>query len=293
MYLTLRIFFLSNPAITAKLPNFAEFMELLDAAILQIQSNSEEQQYDTKGVASNKQEYRNVLIDLTVDGSNKMQAYAKYVRNTILVAETKFTKTALVHASALELVDIAKGLKSRIDSHLADVIPYGLTEASQAEYQAAISAFEELIPHTRQSQLKSKENSLLEAQGFSTADEAVSSIDTVVEILRMSDPVFYAGYRNARRIVDQGTNTIQVQGVVTEAANQKPIPYALVSFKLSGQPEIVMQKETAAKGGFMIKSLPEAVYDISVSKVGFQDKTVTTTVRWDELCNVEVALDKL
>jgi len=56
---------------------------------------------------------------------------------------------------------------------------------------------------------------------------------------------------------------------------------------------VALEKETAAKGGFNIKSLPEGIYDVTITKVGFKPKTITITVRWDELCNVEEELEKL
>ena len=293
MYLTLRICLLSNPTITAKLPNFDEFMTALNNAIDQIQNSSEQQQYNTRGVAENKQELRELLITITVDASSKIQAYGKYIHDTVLLAETKFTKSMLKIVGALELQDIANGLHSRINSHITALTPYGLTTATQDDYRSAIDAYAESIPQTRQSQLKSKENTLKEAQGFMAADEAITNIDALVEIVKLTEPAFYANYRNAHKIVNQGTGTLQVQGVVTEAATGKQIPNAILTFRLSGQTEVVVEKETAAKGGFMIKSLPEGIYSITVSKMGFQTQTITVVVRWDELCNVDVALENL
>ena len=292
MYLTVRIFLLSNPAITAKLPNFNEFLAALDAAILQIQTSNEQHHLTTKGVTDNKQQLRDGLVTLTADNSAKIQAYAKYTHDTVLLAETKFNISALKIVTALELVDIANGLHSRINAHLTDLSPYALTTASQTEFRTAIDAFAESIPQPRQSQLKGKESTLLEKQGFAAADTALADIDAVVEIVKLTEPLFYAGYKNARKIVEQGAGTLQVQGIITEAANGKPIPNATLTFCLSGQTDVAIEKETAAKGGFMIKSLPEGIYDITVKKVGFKTQTVTLTVRWDELCNVDVAMEK-
>jgi len=293
MYLTVRIFLLASPAITAKLPNFSEFLTALDAAILQIQSSSEQQQFNTKGLTDNKSQLREALITLTVDASAKIQAYAKYTRDTVLLAETKFTKSGLKDVPSLDLVDITRGLYSRIDANLANLTVYNLDTESQIAYKTAIDAYAESIPKTRQSQLKSKETTLLETQAFATADEALSNIDMLVEMLKLTEPNFYAGYRNARKIVEQGAGSLQVQGTVSEAETQKPIPGAMLTFCLTGQTCVAIEKETAAKGGFMIKSLPEGIYDINITKVGFQPKTITTTVRWDELCNVEVELEKV
>jgi len=293
MYLTVRIFLLSNPAILAKLPNSDEFMAALDAAIAQIQSTNEQSQFSTKGITDNKKQSRDNLTTLIVDNAGKMHAYARYLRDTVLLAETKFTRTDLKGIPAVDLVDIAKGLYSRIQTNMAKVTSYDLTAETQTTFKTAIDSFNETIPQPRQSQLKGKETTLLETQAFADADEALSNIDTLVEIVKLTEPTFYAGYKNARKIVEQGTGTLQVQGTIVEAGTQKPIPVAMVAFRLSGQTEVVLEKETAAKGGFMIKSLPEGIYDVTVTKVGFKIQTVTVTVRWDELCNVDIALEKI
>jgi hypothetical protein len=293
MYLTVRIFLLSNPAILAKLPNCDEFMDALDVSIAQIQSSNEQSQFSTKGITNNKKQLRDDLIMLTVDNSGKMQAYARYLPDTVLLAETKFTRSDLKAIPAVDLVDLSKGLYSRIQTNITKVTNYSLTAETQTTFKNAIDSFDETIPQPRQSQLKSKENTLIENQAFADADEALSNIDTLVEIVKLTESTFYAGYKNARKIIEQGTGTLQVQGTILEAGTRKPIPVAIVAFKLSGQTGIVLEKETAAKGGFMIKSLPEGIYDVTVTKIGFKTQTVTITVRWDELCNVDVELEKI
>ena len=292
MYLTLRVYLMSNPAITATIPNFSEFLAALDAAILQIQTNSEQHQYNTKGVTGNKKQLKESLILITADASRKIQAYARYVNDTVLLTETKLNDSFLKELTDLKLLDSSNGLYSRIDAHIADLTTYGLTAASQTAYRTAITAFGAAIPQPRQSQLEKKENTLLENQGFEAGDAAVDNIDMVVEIVRLTEPTFYAGYKNARRIVEQGTGTLQVQGLITDAATGQPIVDATLVFRLSGQTEIAIEKQTAAKGGFMIKSLPEGIYEVTVSKTGYKTQTVTINVTPDQLCNVEVGLEK-
>jgi hypothetical protein len=293
MYLTVRIFLKSEPAITAKIPNFNEFMAALDAAILQIQTNSELHQYSSKGVTGNKKQLRESLIIITADASRKMQAYASYANETVLLAETKFTESYLNRATDLQLTDISKGLYVRIDENIAKLTPYGLTVDSQTAFKASIDAFVDAIPQPRQNQLEKKENTLLEDLGFEMADKAVNNIDMGVEILRLSDPTFYAGYKNARKIVEQGNGTLQVQGEITDAGTGLPIMDATLLFRINGQTEVIMEKRTAAKGGFMIKSLTENIYQVSISKTGYQTQTIVINVTPDQLCNLNAALEKL
>jgi len=293
MYLTVRIFLLSEPTITAKIPNFSEFMAALDAAILQIQTNSEQRQLSIKGVTGNKKQLRESLITLTADASRKMQAYASYVNDTVLLAETKFTESFLKRASELQLTDISRGLYERINQHLSGLTLYGLTVDSQTAYLTSIDAFDTAIPQPRQSQLEKKGNTLLEDQGYVMGDKAIDNIDLGVEILRLSEPVFYAGYKNTRKIVEQGNGSLQVSGKITDAGTGLSIIDATLLFRLNGQPKVVLEKHTAAKGGFMIKSLTEGTYQVSISKTGYQTKTVVINVTPDQLCTLDAAIDRL
>lgn len=293
MFLTLQIYLQSNPEIMATLPHSDEFMEALNAAIIQIQTNSEKRQISTKGVTNSKREIRLELIDCIADTSRKMQAFASYANNTVLLAETKTTMTALKQQSSISLSDTANGLYSLVDQHMGELMLYGLNVETQANFKQLINAFANAIPQPRQKQLNSKELSLLENQGFEAGDKACANIDTITEMVRLSQPNFYQGYRNARKIVEQGTGSLQVQGRVIDAVTQQPIIDATVSFSLTDQTDVVVEKQTAEKGGFNVKSLKEGVYNVSTSKVGYKDQTVSTVVSWDALCVIEITLEKL
>ncbi len=293
MYLNLRIFLLANPAILAKLPNASEFLAALDAAITQIQTNSEQQQLTGKGLVDNKSELRELLITLMMDGSAKMTAYAKYIRNTILQKEVKLIKTDLDAIGGLLLAETANVQYGIINTHLADVTSYGLTADTQLQYRSAIDAFAAAIPQPRQAQMQGHENIELRDQGFEKGDEAIGSLDSVVEIVKLTEPVFYAGYKNARKIIDQGSGSLQVQGTVTEADTGKPIAGATLIFRLSGQTTVVIEKYTAEKGGFMIKSLDEGIYEVTIAKVGFQTQKISTVVDNTKLCVIDVKLERV
>jgi len=293
MYLTLRIFLLSNAAITATIPNSSELLAALDAAILQIQTYGEEQQFNSSGIAGNKKQLREKLVTTTADSSRKLQAYAIYSKDTVLQAETKYTLTQLKEVSEVKLINIVSGLHTRIDSNLPALAPYLLTQATQADFQADITAFADAIPEQSQSELEKKESKRLQDQGFDDANVTAVRLDAMIEIVRESEQGFYTGYKAARKTHDMGKGSLQVQGTITEAATGKTIAYATVTFRLQGQTEIIFEKETAVKGGFNVKNLTEGIYDITATKVGFKPETITTVVRWDELCVVEIKMKKI
>lgn len=292
MYLALRIFLRLNPDITSKLPNFDEFFTALDNAIIMIQTNSEQQHYDISGVTENKNLLRNAVIGITVDASHKMQAHAKYTSNPTLQNETKFTESSLKGFSDIEIVDVSRGLYSKINSNLTSLTAYGLTDISQKDFLKAIDDFNESIPKRRQSQVNKKENTLLINKGVAIADKAIENIDIVVEIVCLTQPTFYADYKATRKVIDMAGSSLSVKGKVTDAATGNPIKDATLIFCLSGNNDVVMGKKTAEKGGYMIKSLDEGEYTVTISKVGYQSQTVEFIVNSSELCELNVALQK-
>jgi hypothetical protein len=292
MYLALRIFLNVNSNICSLLPNYEEFFAALNKAIIQIQDNSEEQHFDFSGTTENKKELRTKLETIAGDCSRRIVAYAKYINDNLLVTETKFSNSDLRNASDLELLDLSRGLHSKIESKLTSLATYGLTAVTQTNLLAAIDAFDTSIPQRTQKVVTKKENTKKVKEGIAAADLAIEKIDSVVDMLQLSEPTFYDSYKESRKIIDIAGNALSVKGKVCESVKGQPIADASLSFSLSGEKDVVLVKKTAVKGGFQIKSLAEGEYTVTISKVGFITQSVEITVSSSELCVMDVKLVK-
>jgi hypothetical protein len=291
MLLALRVLLRANPGILAKLPNVEEFLTALDYAIVQIQTNSELQQYGTGNLTDDKNKLRLALIADTVDVSRKMQAYAAYIKDSALQKDTKYVESDLTRLLDVELVTVSKGLYGKVNGNLPKLSSYVLTDATQTAFLADITAYETAIPQTEKSKLDQKNITALIAQNFDAADEALKNIDLLVEIIHTTEPQFYADYKALHK-VDNPYTSVQVQAKVTDADTKAPIVNATATFRLSGNPEPVLVKQTAEKGGFFIKNLAEGIYTVTISKLGYQTQTITVTVTSDAICNINVQLVK-
>lgn len=60
--------------------------------------------------------------------------------------------------------------------------------------------------------------------------------------------------------------------MVTDSATGNPLPVATVKFVLNGA--LVLTKKTAAKGGFIVKTLAAGTYAVSASKPGYKDEVL-------------------
>jgi hypothetical protein len=111
---------------------------------------------------------------------------------------------------------------------------------------------------------------------------------------------FYAGYQGARKIVNTGTGSLAVRGVVREAGNGTPLRGATLQFTLNGNGsgEVAantngtLVKKSADKGGFNIKTIDAGVYTVTVSKNGYKEQVVTMAVTDGEPVELDITLAK-
>lgn len=288
MYLAIRIFLRTNDLIASKLPNYAQFLLALDNAIAEIQGNSVHLQMNTKGIAGGKQEQRAALETISADASSKIQAWAKFTKNTVLLAETKFKISTLEHVTDLELVNDAKLLYAKINEHLLALTPYGLTAESQTAYQALISAYETAIPQNRETQVNKKSTNQQLNQAFEAAADAIENIDMLVEIVRQSEAVFYNEYKATRKVIETASGSFTVKGTVKDRLNSNPIDGATLTFRLNDKEEVVLVKQSADKGGFNVKSLDEGIYTVTTTKIGYKTEIMQLTVSNTELNELAV-----
>jgi hypothetical protein len=272
MYLATRDFMTANSTIMTTLPNFAANQTAFQGAITQIQASSTLQVFDKTGIAANKGGAKKTLIGLAVDTARKVTAYAKLNNNQTLLAEVNYSESELKRFPDTTLRDAAQGIYDRAQSNLAALATYGITAASQTALQNAITAYNTEVPKPRLGITERKQATMLLASLFKTADGALDNIDVTVEIVRNTQPNFYNGYKTARKIVVTGAGSLAVKCVVTEVATGNPLPVATVKFVLEGA--LVLTKKTAAKGGFVVKTLAAGTYVVTASKPGYKEEVL-------------------
>ena len=301
MYLSFRDYQAAYTAITNPLPNYSANSATFESIIPQIQEVAEQQKVSTKGVTDTKNNLKENLIVTTADYSRKLGVYAKFTNNAKLAQEVKFTESKLRQVADTAVRDYAQIVYNRAQPIVGSLATYGITAETQETLLAAITAYNDSIGKPSASRTESsKITKRLEAL-FKTADTALANMDAAVEIIRISQPDFYAGYKNARKIVETGTGSLAVKGLVTDALTGEPVKGATLLFALDGGNGAAktakgameeMVKKTAEKGGFNIKSLPTGMYRVTIKKVGYADQVATVAVADGELTEVNIQLSK-
>src|SRR5512133_227932 len=298
MFLTARDFLLQNAAITTPLPNFSAFMSTFQSTITQIQSIAEKQQFDRSGISESKEQARQILTDEMLEYSRRMVAYSQFVNNLTLQAEAKTSATVLKREPDTILRDIAQRLYDRAAANLQGLEAYGITASTQTAFLTAINNFNTSIPKPRLGITEKKQATTQLTTLFKTAVDALNHISILIETIRISQPVFYSGFKTARKLIVTGKGSLSLHGVVVEREEGEPVSGALIRISNHGTgikgsaKEVLIDKKSADKGGFIVKSLAEGHYSVTVSKPGFKTTELPFVVDGEEMTNLEVHLEK-
>jgi hypothetical protein len=302
MYLSFRDYQAAYTAITTPLPNYTTNSTTFVNTIPQIQAVAEQQKISKKGVTDNKNILKENLIVTTADYARKLGVYAKFTNNATLAQEVKFTEGKLRQVADTAVKDYAQIVYDRAQPIVASLATYGITAATQTALLAAITAYnasigKPSISRTESSQITKRLETL-----FKAADTALANMDAAVEIVRLTQVDFYNSYKNARKVVETGTGSLAIKGLVTDAMTGEPVKGATLSFALDGNNGMAkaaksattesVVKKTAEKGGFNIKSLPSGIYTVTIKKVGYADQMATVAVADGELTDLNIQLSK-
>ncbi len=300
MYLSKRDYSLQNATITANLPNYPANLTILQNTIPLIQSTAEQQKIDKKGGTSGKKQLAASLISIAADDARKLTAYAKFTNNPTLLGEVHITESEFKNFTDTDLKDYAQIIYDRAQTNIAALTTYGITAVTQTAFLAAINAYNASLSVPRvNTTVKSQATKQLVVL-FATADAAIENMDAAVEIIRLSQPNFYNGYKTASKVINTSSGSLAAKGTVKDSITGEGLVGAMVKISPNDKTIILklanekgeLIKRTSQKGGFNVKSLPEGSYTVTISKPGYKDQIVTMNITNGELTVLHIKLEK-
>jgi len=307
MFFTVALYGDANSSITSTLPNYSVNHAIVKNTIPQIQSIAELQKVDKKGITKDKNEQKASLIAIAADNARKISAFARFSNNIPLLGEVNISESDFKRCSDTALKDYAQIIYDRSNANLGALSSYNITEASQKEFLDTINSYNAALSTPRLgATIKSQATKQLVTL-FETVNRALANMDAAVEIIRVSQPNFYNGYKTARKVIKTGGNSLMVKGSIVDAMTGEPLKGATLLFSpnienttmktatngiVASKREVVLTKRTAEKGGFNIKSLTSGVYEVTVKKHGYKEQVVTVAVTDGELSDLKIELAK-
>ena len=295
MLMALHEYFVANPAIVKTIPNLESIAETMQSLVQRIQAVSEQQIMNRNGVSNSKRLIKAGLIAGSADIARKLAACAAINNDDVLLNAAKTSDYKLSRLSDEKLASFCMLVLDLGKQNLAAASPYGLDQTSLTRLDADIKSFVTAIPEPRLAKIDKKQATDQLVILFNQANDLLVKADLLVGIVKLSQSIFFAGYKSARAIVDRGGRGLQLKIAVIDQSGGEPIRGALC--QLIPEPATnqsgLLAKKSATKGGIQIKSLEEGKYNLTVSKSGYQTKIQVVDVTKNEFVRVVVELEKI
>lgn len=291
----------ANAEITNSLPQFATYFGEIRGANAQIQLELVKQEADNSGDTIAKKQLRGTLISQAVDISRRVVAYATNSNNNVLLNLVDYKDSDLKKSSDQKLVSSCRVILENASIFVALLTDYGVTAVMITNLQTAINDFNNTIPKGRLSTTDSGEATKRLSDLYKTLRTNWAKIDTLVEIVRTSQPHFYNEYTKVRMVIETGVGSLALKVKTINAQSGKPEPnVTLILMPASADLKMItatgkgkIMKKTAKAGGCNYKNIADGTYSIDAKKPGFKVVNETVNVVSGELAVVEIIMEQV
>lgn len=244
------------------------FKNSIDAVALKttaIKAVAAAQSQNITGVATDKSELKQALANITYQIVSPVKGYAVTIGNATLEEQMAYSQTSLSKMPDQELIVTAQGLVPLVTAIGAPLTDFGITPAIITAWEEAITDFNDALATPRQAIVHRSTLTEQLANLFKETTDILNNVsDAVAVVFRESNPHYYRDYINARKILDLGSGTTRLKGVVTDAATEQPLLGATLTLV-----ELGVTTETDLNGNYLFAPVPRGTYTLRAEAEGY------------------------
>jgi hypothetical protein len=194
-----------------------------DSGTRAIRARTRDQHSPTEGITDEKAQVRDDLEEKLLVIADAIAAFAVKTADPDLAAKVDLTKSSIDRLPASDLVQTAGRIAGLAGEKLAELGPYGVTDANKKELEDAAALFDETKDAPREAIIGRK----VETLSLPAAINAVRSIfrneiDKLVSGFKKPEPDFYTGYFAARIVIDRAATIPPKDGSAPPSPPPKP-----------------------------------------------------------------------
>jgi len=271
------------------LPSFTDLQTSFDTNLNEIRVLSELQESDLKGLRKQKETLRATTGKKALNMCRRVLAYATVTGNEVLAGTMYYKEWDLSRLSDNDFVSAVSVIYNSANANKTALTEYGVTAESLTGLKTTIDAFKAIVDTPKEGYTGKKQVTDRLAWLFDFQANNLVKMDVLIDMLKDSQPEFYAEYQDTRKVVYH-SGSLMFKLNATDAATGLPLSGVTVNFAQDGA--MKLDKVTKEGGGIIYKSMDEGTYDITLSKLGFQTQILKKDIVDGELNAMTVAMVK-
>jgi hypothetical protein len=202
-------------------------LQLFNRTIQLIEEKETERSNQTTGKLEVRDDAEDALVELLVQVSSSLLAFASSLKNTELYEKAKVKKGILHRLRDVELLLKAKAILVLAQQNSEQIAPYGVTAEILAAFQQAITDFEAAMGNVDKGYAGRSGARVSLYEAFDQADAILKDqLDAMMESVKKVDSQIYNEYWASRVIHDLGgaRETKKPPAPVVPSATVQPAP---------------------------------------------------------------------
>lgn len=205
MFETVSAYMGKNKPLWQAIPAIQDTVDDVTAGIAAIDVADQKQQTPTKGATKDKSQIRHDLEDKIEFVAGQLAALAAKTKNANLAGQTDFPLSRLGKMKGDDLEATGKNIKDLATANSAALVAYGVTPADITELNDFVTAFHGAKTEPREAIIdRKKETDTLPELIGNVRSVLRNRLDKQMTRFKRPNAEFYAGYLDARVIVDRG-----------------------------------------------------------------------------------------
>ncbi len=261
-----------NPEKLTFVPAMGGFVNSFIEVTNQIGSTHEAQLSYSKGLTLAKEDLRQLLLAHMTDIVKRIKAYTVVTGNHALLTDANYTRSDLYKMPQNTLSDACHKIIQICGNHLTDLVDYGITQVILDETNNKLTAYTSVLPETKKVIAGRKVATQELKNKFDEADKILKKIDVLIEIISLSEPEFYQGYKNLRLIDDlrrkrqTQSKDFVIRGIALNMSTGLKQPGVKVSATGTN-----LSTLTDAEGAYSLLMPKEGLYTLKAELKGFAE----------------------
>lgn len=194
-----------NPAAWPENEPVGVVLEEMAIRVGQVESTRQMVDTDQSGVTREKTAFKAELTEATLALASVIYAMAVRTNNLLLQGKTNLRESDLTRLSEAGLATVAKNVLDLANENLDQLAPYQVTAETVANQETILKNYKDslAIPRATVAERKAA-NEKIKTLVKQTSQLLDSQLDRLMMPYKKTNPDFYHGYKNARKIVDYG-----------------------------------------------------------------------------------------
>ena len=200
-----------NVAIFTANTKVTTLLAAIKGTVVSINQTATTQGLDNTGATTNKKNLHQIANDKAEHVCFGLRAYADDINDPILASAIHFTHSDFILGTTAEIVNRMQLVHDKATGiAIASLTPFNVVATDITDLQTAITNYSNAAPTKKVMQAAATAATAQLNTLFTTLRTQWAKMDNLVKTYKAAQPVFVAGYTNARKIIDLG-KTMQAE----------------------------------------------------------------------------------